>query len=243
VNIAKAVDLAPGQRALDCGCGVGGPMRTIAKATGAHVTGITINEYQVKRARQHNKAAHLDKQCSVVQGNFLDMPFPADTFDAAYCIEAACHAPVLAELYKQVFKVLKPGAKFASYEWLKTPKYDPKNPAHVRVVDGVAEGNALPDVRDLNDVIAAAKEAGFTVVSHTDVALGAPIPWHAAMKSARVGSYVTHVLTAVLEAIGWAPKGTAAVHKMLISAALDLEEAGREGVFTPMFLCVFQKPK
>jgi 24-methylenesterol C-methyltransferase len=63
------------------------------------------------------------------------------------------------------------------------------------------------------------------------------------MKSARVGSYVTHVLTAVLEAIGWAPKGTAAVHKMLISAALDLEEAGREGVFTPMFLCVFQKPK
>jgi 24-methylenesterol C-methyltransferase len=243
VNIAKSVDLGPGMRALDCGCGVGGPMRTIAKATGSHVTGITINEYQVKRARQHNKSQGLEKQCSVVQGNFLEMPFPADTFDAAYCIEAACHAPVLAELYKQVFKVLKPGAKFASYEWLKTPKYDPKNPNHVRIVDGVAEGNALPDVRDLADVVAAAKEAGFVVVSTTDVALGAQIPWHAAMKSARVGSYVTHVITAVLETVGWAPKGTAAVHKMLINAALDLEESGRTGVFTPMFLCVLQKPK
>lgn len=48
VNIAKAIDLAPGMRAIDCGCGVGGPMRTIAKASGAHVTGITINEYQAR---------------------------------------------------------------------------------------------------------------------------------------------------------------------------------------------------
>lgn len=197
----------------------------------------------MKRARGHNQAAGLEKQCSVVQGNFLELPFPADSFDAAYCIEAACHAPKLVELYKQVFKVLKPGAKFGSYEWLKTPMYDPKNADHVRVVDGVAEGNALPDVRDLDDVIAAAKEAGFEVVNCSDAALTGQIPWHAAMKSARMGSYLTHVLTTVLEFVGWAPKGTAAVHKMLINAALDLEESGQLGVFTPMFLCVFQKPK
>ena len=230
-------------KAIDCGCGVGGPMRTIAKASGAHVTGITINEYQVKRAREHNARAGLSTQCTVVQGNFLALPFPAETFDAAYCIEAACHAPTLIELYSQVFKVLKPGAKFASYEWLKTPMYDAANPAHVRVVDGVAEGNALPDVRDLADVLSAAKAAGFEVVNCTDAALGADIPWHAAMKTARMGSYLTHVITNVLEFIGWAPAGTAAVHKMLINAALDLEESGRLGVFTPMYLCVFQTPK
>merc|ERR1712072_982190 len=34
---------------LDCGCGVLGPARNIAKFTGGHVTGITINEFQVKR--------------------------------------------------------------------------------------------------------------------------------------------------------------------------------------------------
>ena len=181
-------------------------------------------------------------------------------------------------LRRGVAQVLKPGAKFASYEWLKTPLYDPNNPAHVRVVDGVAEGNALPDVRDLADVLAAAKEAGFEVVNCADAALTAQIPWHAAMKSARVGSYVTHVITAVLEFIGWAPAGTSAVHKMLMcarahthcrapclasrrfalwlrwltiavcahtrsNAALDLEESGQLGVFTPMYLCVFQKPK
>jgi hypothetical protein len=35
---------------------------------------------------------------------------------------------------------------------------------------------------------------------------------------------------------------TDAVHPRS-NAALDLEESGRLGVFTPMFLCVFQKPK
>ena len=29
-------------------------MRTIASTSGAHVTGITINDYQVKRAKHHN---------------------------------------------------------------------------------------------------------------------------------------------------------------------------------------------
>jgi 24-methylenesterol C-methyltransferase len=242
VNISKAIELKEGMKALDLGCGVGGPMRTIAAASGAHVTGITTNDYQVKRATEHNVAAGLATRCTVVQGNFLALPFAPATFDGAYCIEAACHAPKLVELYAQVFKALKPGAKFASYEWLKTPMYDANNPAHVRVVDGVAEGNALPDVRDLADVLAAAKAVGFTVVNCTDAALGAEIPWHAAMKSARMFSYITHYTTALLELIGWAPAGTAAVHKMLINAALDLEESGRLGVFTPMYLCVFQKP-
>lgn len=54
-RIAATLNLAPGMKCLDCGCGVGGPMRTIASTSGAHVTGITINEYQVSRAKHHNK--------------------------------------------------------------------------------------------------------------------------------------------------------------------------------------------
>jgi 24-methylenesterol C-methyltransferase len=53
-RIAAVLGLKPGMKCLDCGCGVGGPMRTIAATSGAHVTGITINEYQVNRAKYHN---------------------------------------------------------------------------------------------------------------------------------------------------------------------------------------------
>ena len=54
-RIAGILGLKPGARALDAGCGVGGPMRTIASTSGAHITGITINDYQVKRAKYHNE--------------------------------------------------------------------------------------------------------------------------------------------------------------------------------------------
>ncbi len=65
VNIAKAIDLRPGMKAIDCGCGVGGPMRTIAKASGAHVTGITINEYQARRLLLLRACTHAWLCCAL----------------------------------------------------------------------------------------------------------------------------------------------------------------------------------
>jgi hypothetical protein len=38
-RVAAELGLRPGMKVLDCGCGVGGPMRTIASTSGAHVTG------------------------------------------------------------------------------------------------------------------------------------------------------------------------------------------------------------
>jgi len=242
-RIGEAIRLAPGMHGLDVGCGVGGPMRAVARHTGAKVTGITINEYQVGRARKHNESAGLGSQCKVVQGNFLEMPFKPATFDGAFCVEAACHAPDLSELYTEVAKVLKPGAYFASYEWLTTPTYDANNPKHYQIIAGIAEGNALPGIRNIDDCIKAAADAGLEVVDTVDVDLiDREIPWHVAMASSRRTAYFTHITTSVLEFIRWAPKGTTAVHEMLLKAAYNLEVGGQLGIFTPMHLCVFRKP-
>lgn len=242
--IAETIGLKPGMKVLDVGCGVGGPMRNIVKATGGHVTGITINEYQVGRCKKLNAEAGVSDLTEIKQGNFMDLDkvFPANSFDGAYAIEAACHASNTAALYKQVFNVLKPGALFSSYEWLKTNKYDPKNKIHVDVVDGIAEGNALPEVRTIEECIAAAREAGFEVQYTFDRATTGGVPWQAAMKSARRAAYLTHILTYVLELIRFAPKGTNDVHKMLLSAAVNLEKGGDYGIFSPMYLIVMKKP-
>lgn len=52
------------------------------------------------------------------------MPFPDDSFDAIYAIEATVHAPSLSAIYSEIFRVLKPGGIFGVYEWLMTYKYD-----------------------------------------------------------------------------------------------------------------------
>ena len=51
----------------DVGCGVGGPGREIARATGASVVGLNYNSYQIERARSHTKKAQLDGLCSYIK--------------------------------------------------------------------------------------------------------------------------------------------------------------------------------
>ncbi len=49
-------------------------------------------------------------------------------FDAAYAIEATCHAPDRVGVYSEIYRVLKPGAIFACYEWCMTDLYESGNP-------------------------------------------------------------------------------------------------------------------
>ena len=42
--LADKLNVRFGDRILDCGCGIGEPMRNIAKGTGACIYGVTSNE-------------------------------------------------------------------------------------------------------------------------------------------------------------------------------------------------------
>eukprot|EP00878_Enallax_costatus_P008695 GHUV01009089.1.p1 GENE.GHUV01009089.1~~GHUV01009089.1.p1 ORF type:complete len:343 (+),score=47.30 GHUV01009089.1:194-1222(+) len=174
-RVAVELGLRPGMKVLDCGCGVGGPMRTIASVSGAHVTGITINQYQVDRATHHNERLGVSPLTDVVRGNFCEMPFPENTFDAAYAIEATCHASKLEEVYGQIFKVLKPGGLFLSYEWVSTKHFDPNNAEHARVIDEINFGNGLPEMRTYKQAEEAGKAVGFKLVTSLDLATSSKV--------------------------------------------------------------------
>ncbi|KAF3787686.1 24-methylenesterol C-methyltransferase 2 [Nymphaea thermarum] len=241
----RAVDLLAvraGDRVLDVGCGVGGPMRAIAAHSGARVVGITINEYQVDRARSHNRKAGLDSQCEVVCGNFLQMPFEDGSFDGAYSIEATCHAPRLEEAYAEVYRVLKPGALYVSYEWVTTPEYRPENPEHVEIIHGIEQGNALPGLRSFADVPEIARQVGFEVVTEEDLALPPALPWWSRLKMGRVAYWRNNVVVMVLTFLGIAPKGVDDVHEMLFKTAAFLTRGGETGIFTPMHMILLRKP-
>lgn len=56
-HIAAKLDLKPGQRVLDIGCGWGGMALFMHKVAGVEVLGVTLSEHQLKIARQRAEAA------------------------------------------------------------------------------------------------------------------------------------------------------------------------------------------
>ncbi|MFO0548743.1 MAG: methyltransferase domain-containing protein [Polyangiaceae bacterium] len=250
--LADHLGLCRGMHAVDLGCGVGGPMRHIAKTTGARVTGVNISGYQVEKGRKYNAKQGLEGQCTILQADFLNIPVPNATFDAAYAIEATCHAPTKQSIYGEAARVLKPGGGFAFYEWCMTPKYDKNDPEHRRLKLLIERGNGIADLATFDDVTSALREVGFDVVAARDLADGSlpGIPWHAdldvesayssgfslrALPRTPIGRTVTNAATGLMERVGLAPKGTRLVSSFLNDGADALVRAGKLGIFTPMY--------
>jgi sterol 24-C-methyltransferase len=251
--LASQLRLRPGMKVLDVGCGVGGPMRAIARFSGATIVGVNNNDYQIERGTKQNEDAHLASQCSFMKADFMSLPVPDASYDGIYAIEATCHAPDKTRLFKELFRVMKPGSEFAGYEWCLTDRYDASNAQHRAIKKGIEEGDALPDIWTIPDVLKSLEAAGFEVVNSRDCAPDADpeTPWHLAlsndwslsgMKRTPPGRWVTGKLVRVLEAARIAPKGSVAVSNMLNAGADALVKGGETGIFTPMFFFHVKKP-
>nr|XP_043615938.1 24-methylenesterol C-methyltransferase 2-like [Erigeron canadensis] len=241
-TIADLMRVKPGQTILDVGCGVGGPMRAIATHSGCNVVGITINEYQVKKANSQNKKFGMEKQCEVIQGNFLKMTFQGDTFDGAYSIDATVHAPNLVDVYSEIFRVLKPGSMYVSNEWVTTDVYNIEDPEHVKIVEGIEKANAFPGLRKYFDIGDAAKKAGFEVVMEKDYAKPPAKPWWLSLQMGKFDVWRSRITIMVLERLRIMPKGTLYVHDMRMQMT-DYIRGAEMGIFSPLYIILCRKPE
>ena len=116
-GVAEVLKLEPGMRVADIGCGVGGPAINIAKESGASITGLNLNAYQIERCRKSALRAGLGDTCDFLLANYLDVPLPDGSFDAAYSFEAICHTPTRDVCFRELYRLLKPGGEVALTEW------------------------------------------------------------------------------------------------------------------------------
>ncbi|KAI1924226.1 Delta(24)-sterol C-methyltransferase [Ophidiomyces ophidiicola] len=258
--LAYKMGIEEGMEVLDVGCGVGGPAREIARFTGCQVVGINNNGYQIARASRHSLRAGLEKQLSFYKGDFMDLEFPKNTFDAVYVIEATVHAPNLVDVYKQIFRVLKPGGRFGVYEWVMTDKFDASNDEHRAIRLGIERGNGIVNMPTRTEAIEAMEAAGFVLEYEDDLAARPdPIPWYypiagewryarslwdmfTMLRMTRLGRGAMGSLLWSLEKLRLAPQGTSEVAGELAAGADHLVKGGQLGLFTPMYLMVGQKP-
>lgn len=258
--LALRMNLQEGMRVLDVGCGVGGPAREIVKFSGVNVVGLNNNDYQIERATHYAKKEGLDHKLSFTKGDFMQMSFPDNSFDAVYAIEATCHAPSLEGIYSEIFRVLKPGGVFGVYEWLMTDKYDNDNPRHREIRLGIEQGDGISNMEKIDVALDAMKAAGFEMELNDDLAdKNDEYPWYwplsgelkymqsiwdfpTLVRMTKVGRSIVHRLVGAMEVVGVAPKGTAKTADSLALAADCLVAGGRDKLFTPMYLMVGRKP-
>jgi sterol 24-C-methyltransferase len=252
-HLAQVLELRPGMKVLDVGCGVGGPMREIASFSGASIIGVNNNEYQVDRGRRQTAKAGLSHIAEFLKADFMKIPVPDGEYDAVYAIEAICHAPDKVAHFSELYRTMKRGAHLAGYEWCMTDRFDPDNREQRAIKECIEECDALPDLGSMSDVLSACKLAGFEVLENRDLAetCDTETPWYlplsgrfsiSGFKHTQSGRFLTHKLVQFLEATRLAPKGSSAVSAFLSRAASALVKGGQTGIFTPMFYFHVRKP-
>ena len=204
-----------------------------------------------------NAEAGLDCMVDYLACSFMDMGAIADdTFDRGYAIESTCHAPDKAGAFAEICRVLKPGALFWGQEMCMTDKYDPDDNRHRAIKRDLMHGIALKDISTMAEVNQALETAGFQVIDAKDRAVeenGSTTPWYQPMETwaSTPGKVLRWIplgrkafigASKLAEVLGMFPKGSAEVAGLLDRTANVYVEAGKAGVFTPLYCFLALKP-
>ena len=165
--LVRETGIAAEMKVLDVGCGVGGPGRSIARMTGALITGITISRAQVKTAERLSRKQGLLDRFDVVLEDAMNMTFEDNAFDAVYMIESACHMPDKRRFYKECARVLKPGGMLAGWDWIQLRSAG--NTDRDSYEEPICAHFALPSLSTLNEINDHINAAGLDVLKVEDM--------------------------------------------------------------------------
>ncbi len=115
-NFLGQLTLSQKDHILDVGCGLGGAARYVANKYNNRVTGIDLKEEYIETGNALCAWVNLDKHVSLHQGSALSMPFQDEAFDGAFMLHVAMNIEDKAQLFNEVYRVLRPGASFGIYD-------------------------------------------------------------------------------------------------------------------------------
>lgn len=110
LEMAGLMEAGPADHILDIGSGIGGPARYFADRFGCRVTGIDLTPEYCDVARHLTRLLDLDGRVTFEVGNALRMPFADASFDGAYSMNVSMNIADKAGFYREIHRVLQPGA-------------------------------------------------------------------------------------------------------------------------------------
>ena len=98
---------------LDVGCGGGANIKKLLeKCPRGTVKGIDYSEISVEKSRKVNAKAISAGCCEVIQASVAELSFENGSFDLVTAFETIYFWPGLANCFREVYRVIKPGGTF-----------------------------------------------------------------------------------------------------------------------------------
>ncbi|MEA3471352.1 MAG: class I SAM-dependent methyltransferase, partial [Thermodesulfobacteriota bacterium] len=123
----KKLDLTPGFRVLDAGCGAGRHLSEAFRYRGIHVVGIDLNREDVVTAKNTLKIMRQKGEDGggswlVARSDITHIPFEDESFDIVICSEVLEHIPEQKRAAREIIRVLKTGKSLI----VSVPRYFPE---------------------------------------------------------------------------------------------------------------------
>ena len=157
--ICRKLELKPGMRLLDVGCGWGSLALHAAREYGAHVVGITLSTEQADYARKQVAEAGLTEQIDIRIQDYRDLD--DGPFDAISSVGMAEHVGTgpYADYAAILFRQLRPGGRLLNHQIAAIhPDPKPKNRSFI-------DAYVFPDgeLAPLGTTVSLLEQAGFEV--------------------------------------------------------------------------------
>ncbi|OUR78154.1 hypothetical protein A9Q75_13900 [Colwellia psychrerythraea] len=115
-ELIELANFTPDMHILDVGCGVGGSTRRLSHETGCHVTGIDLSDEYIDAAERLTQLLKMQDRVKFKVGSALELPYADNTFDGAWSIQMNMNVEDKLGWLKEMYRVLKPGARAVLYE-------------------------------------------------------------------------------------------------------------------------------
>ncbi|KAE9400369.1 S-adenosyl-methionine-sterol-C-methyltransferase [Gymnopus androsaceus JB14] len=169
--VAREIELKAGDRVLDLGCGRGRVAAHMSKYAGVHVTGLNLDADQLASARAFASKRKLPLEFIQQDFNVLPLKLESESFDAFYQIQALSLCKDLPATFREIYRVLKPGAKLSLLDWVSLPAYDAKNPEHAELMRRIKPLIGAVGTPTAEKFQAALEEAGFRVLKSDNASI------------------------------------------------------------------------
>lgn len=117
--LSQLAKIKSNDKILDAGCGVGGSAIFIAKNYDANVTGITLSQKQVDKAKQNAKDAKVENLVNFEKRNYCSTDYTSESFDVVWSIESVSSANDKFDFIKEAYRLLKAGGRIVLSDYFK----------------------------------------------------------------------------------------------------------------------------